>query len=807
MRTIVLFLTALGVAQAPLRAQLPTITNQPVNRTVWAGANVTLAVGVSGAGPFTYQWQLNTTNLPNGIITTVAGGGAGDGGAATNACLGGPFAVAMDTRGNLFIANENDCRIRKVGTNGIITTVAGNGGEGYSGDGAAAANATLNSPSGLAVDASGNVFIADSNNGRVRKVDTNGIITTVAGNGTAGFSGDGAAATNAGLGPTGVAVDGSGNLFIADSRNNRIRKVNTSGIITTLAGNGAAGSSGDGAAATNASLSYPFGLAVDASGNVFMADTQNNRIRKVNTSGIITTVAGSGAQGYSGDGGAATNASLAFPNGVTVDGAGNLFIADINNKRIRMVGANGIITTSAGNGTMFYYGDGGIATNAGLGWPTGVAVDGSGNLFIADYGNSRIRKVNTNGTITTVAGNGAWVYSGDGAAATNASLSFPSGLAVDASGNLFIADSFNNRIRKVNINGIITTVAGNGGQGYSGDGAAATNASLSSPRGVAVDASGNLLIADSFNERIRKVNTNGIITTVAGNGTFGGGYSGDGGAATNASLNSPNGLAVDASGNLFIADSFNERIRKVDPSGTITTVAGNGFITNVNSGMGAYSGDGGAATNANLSLPCGVALDSSGNLLIADYRNNCIRKVSANGIITTVTGNGFNASRGFGACSGDDGTATNASLNEPACVVVDASGNLFIADTQNNRIRKVTRNQGPTLALTNVNAANAGSYQLVVTGPGGSVTSSPATLSVTTSPLIYATTGNSDGSVTLSFVSPPGSTNVVLCATNFAPPVLWQPVSTNIAGADGDWQFSDASAASSPEGFYRFLTQ
>jgi hypothetical protein len=245
----------------------------------------------------------------------------------------------------------------------------------------------------------------------------------------------------------------------------------------------------------------------------------------------------------------------------------------------------------------------------------------------------------------------------------------------------------------------------------------------------------------------------------------------------------------------------------VDPSGTITTVAGNGFITNVNSGMGAYSGDGGAATNANLSLPCGVALDSSGNLLIADYRNNCIRKVSANGIITTVTGNGFNASRGFGACSGDDGTATNASLNEPACVVVDASGNLFIADTQNNRIRKVTRNQGPTLALTNVNAANAGSYQLVVTGPGGSVTSSPATLSVTTSPLIYATTGNSDGSVTLSFVSPPGSTNVVLCATNFAPPVLWQPVSTNIAGADGDWQFSDASAASSPEGFYRFLTQ
>ena len=297
---------------------------------------------------------------------------------------------------------------------------------------------------------------------------------------------------------------------------------------------------------------------MDASGNLFIADVDNNVIRKVSTTGVITTVAGNGTQGYSGDGGSADSAELNSPEGVAVDASGNLFIGDVTNNRIRKVSTSGIITTVAGNGTLGYSGDGGSATSAALAYPSGVAVDASGNLFIAD--NNRIRKVSTSGVITTVAGNGTRGYSGDGGSADSAELNSPRGVAVDTSGNLFIADQGNNRIRKVSTSGIITTVAGNGRQGYSGDGGSADSAELD-PISVAVDASGNLFIADYANFRIRKVSTSGVITTVAGNGTRG--YSGDGGSADSAELNSPEGVAVDASGNLFITDYYNNRIREV----------------------------------------------------------------------------------------------------------------------------------------------------------------------------------------------------------------------------------------------------
>jgi sugar lactone lactonase YvrE len=449
---------------------------------------------------------------------------------------------------------------------------------------------------------------------------------------------------------------------------------------------------------------------------------------------------------------------------------------------------DGIITTVAGNGTYSYSGDGGAATNASLESPFGVTVDVIGNLFIADHGNNRIRKVDIHGIITTVAGNGvldpsgeSGTFSGDGGAATNAGLSLPFSVAVDNFGNLFIADA-NNRIRKVNTDGIITTVAG-GGSG--GDGGAATNASLNMPYAVTVDTHGDLFIADCLNNCVREVSANGIITTAAG-----GGSGGDGGPAADASLSYPSGVALDGWGNLFIADQGNYRIRKVDTNGIITTVAGNGSY--------GYSGDGGAATNASLSYPDGIAGDASSNLFIADGWNNAIRKVDANGIITTVAG---------GGSGGDGGPATNASLCDPFDVAVDGFGNLFIADMCNNCIRKVTNTQGPALVLNNVSAANAGNYQVVVTGPGGSVTSSVANLIVASSPLIYQTVLNSNGSLALCLVSPPGSTNVVQCATNLSPPVFWQPLSTNMAGSDGDWQFTDINTAGYQARFYRSLTQ
>ncbi|MEW6237624.1 MAG: cohesin domain-containing protein [Candidatus Omnitrophota bacterium] len=333
----------------------------------------------------------------------------------------------------------------------------------------------------------------------------------------------------------------------------------------------------------------------------------------------IYAMAGNGTYGYSGDGGLATSATLGNqPDGVCADAAGNLYIADMYNNRIRMVNPSGIITTVAGNGTYGYSGDGGPATSASFKNPSGVFVEAMGNLYIADSYNSRIRMVNLSGIITTIAGNGTWGYSGDGGPAVSASLYIPDGICVDATGNLYIADYYNNRIRMVNPSGIITTVAGNGTSGNSGDGGPATSASLSRPTSVCVDASGNLYIADSHNSRIRMVNLSGIITTIAGNGTWG--YSGDGGPAVSASLYIPNGICMDATGNLYI--STNNRIRMVNACGIITNIAGTG----VGGYIDAYNGDGGPAINALLYFPQGICLNPAGNLYISDIHS--IRKMT-----------------------------------------------------------------------------------------------------------------------------------------------------------------------------------
>ena len=392
MRFFVFFLILFGLASIRLRAQLPVIDGQPAGRALWAGGNATLSVSVSGVGLFNYQWQQGNTNLPNGIITTVAGGG----------------------------------------TNG--------------GDGGYATGAALNFPEGVTVDESGNMYIADTVNGRIRQVNTNGIITTVAGLDALVVPQNNGLATNTSLNnPAGVTVDAAGNLFIADAGNEIVRKVTPQGMITSVAGNGTNGYAGDGGPATNASLNYPASVAVDANGNVFVADAGNNVIRKISSGGVITTVAGTGTNIYSGDGGPATNASLYFPQGVTVDAVGNLFIADSGNDVVRKVNTNGIIMTVAGGGALT--GNGIAATKARLNYPAGVAVDVLGNLFIADYGNNVVRKVTTNGIISTVAGGG--VLSGNGIAATNASLNGPEGVTVDTYGDVFIATPGSNVVRKV----------------------------------------------------------------------------------------------------------------------------------------------------------------------------------------------------------------------------------------------------------------------------------------------------------------------------------------------------------------------
>ncbi len=337
-----------------------------------------------------------------------------------------------------------------------------------------------------------NVYITDNQNNRIRMVNASGTISTVAGNGTPGYAGDSGTATGAQLRqPVGVAVDALGNLYIADTQNNRVRKVDTSGTITTVAGNGSAVFSGDGGAAVAAGLDYPAGVALDAAGNLYIADEYNNRIRKVDTSGVITTIAGNGTVGAAGDSGPATSAQLYYPTAIALDGSGNLYIADNQNNRVRKVNSSGTITTVAGNGTASFFGDGGPAVAAQLNYPTSVAVDISGNLYIADYGNQRIRKIDTLGNITTVAGNGTSSYLGDGGPAVAAALNYPTGVAVDTLGNLYIADYVNNRVRKVDSSGTITTFAGNGTAGYSGDGGPAPASMLYQPTSVAIPPTSN----------------------------------------------------------------------------------------------------------------------------------------------------------------------------------------------------------------------------------------------------------------------------------------------------------------------------
>ena len=521
-------------------------------------------------------------------------------------------------------------------------------------------------------------------------------ITTIAGTDPAG--GDGGPATEALLTfPFSAALDSQGHLYIADTENNLVRKVDAeSGVITTFAGTGEKGFSGDGGPATEAKLDWPTGVAVDSAGNVYIADRQNERIRKVDAEGVITTFAGSGSYNYEGGENdiPAAEASLSWPSGVAVDLDDHVYIADSYNNLIRKVDTDGIITTIAGSGRVFGYfekpdedeiGDDGPATEAKLDWPIGVAVDADGNVYIADSVHQRIRKLTRMGTeytITTIAGTGdEGDEDGDGSIgddgpATAAQLHGPTGVAVDADGNVYIADSGHNRIRKLSRMGTedeytIVTVAASED---AGDGSA-ISAQLSAPRGVALDADGNVYVADTGNNQIHKLVGEDVMT-VAGTGGLG-----DGGPATNARLLGPRGVVLLADGTLYITDTSNNRVRMVNPEGIITTFAGTG-----EQGDG---GDGGPATSAQLRSPTGITTDSAGNVYIADTANHRVRKVDADGVITTFAGTGEEGDEDEDGEIGDDGPATEAQLHGPVGLAFDADDNLYIADSGNSRIRKV----------------------------------------------------------------------------------------------------------------------
>ena len=622
--------------------------------------------------------QILKVNL-DGSSTLIAGTGGegytGDGGAAVDANLNYPYGLDIDSNGNLYFADYSNHVIRKVDTNGVITTVAGTGGEGYSGDGGAATSAELNNPADVVIDSDGNIYIADADNYRIRKIAPNGVITTLAGTGDYGYSGDGGVATSANLGlPTGLAIDSNGNLYYSDFGQHVIRKIATNGVISTVAGTGTAGNDGDGGAATSAKLDYPWGLSIDASNNLFVGGSHS--IRKVDTDGVITTISGtSGSSNFSGDGGTATNAQLNNAEYIAFDSNGNSYISDTSNQRIRKIDSDGNISTIAGRWA--YYADNVPFTDIETYIPRNMWIDKNDNLFIAEQNYCRILKVNTSGVVTTVAGNGSCGFAGDGGLATNAELNGPRGVIGDNAGNIFIADRGNHRIRKVDIYGNISTVAGTGDSGYTGDGGAATSAQLNGPYNFAFFNT-DLYIADLGNHVIRKLDfDDGTISTVAGTGEDG--YSGDGGAATSAKFSNPTAIAFDSKGIMYIADYSNHIIRKVDTDGNISTFAGTGtggysgddgeassakidnpinlivdkadnviFVhwsssspvirkvwkgsyivtTIVGTGVSGYSTN----KNANevlIARPQGLALDSKENLYFGDQSNRLISKVDA----------------------------------------------------------------------------------------------------------------------------------------------------------------------------------
>ncbi|MEI6715503.1 MAG: immunoglobulin domain-containing protein, partial [Verrucomicrobiota bacterium] len=585
-----------------------------------------------------------------------------------------PNGVAVDVSGNVYVADSSDRKIRKITSAGVVTTLAGSGDYGSAnGNGTAA---SFRYPNGVAVDVSGNVYVADSANHKIRKITSAGVVTTLAGSGSDGSAdGPGAAATF--WHPYGVAVDGSGNVYVANSGNGKIRKITKEGIVTTLAGFGETGFA-DGLG-TAAKFSMPTGVAVDVSGNVYVADSWNNKIRKITSAGVVTTLAGSGSDGSADGPGAA--AKFSRPAGAAVDGSGNVYVADCWNHKIRKITSEGMVTTLAGSGeTGFADGPG---TAAKFSSPVGVAVDVSGNVYVADSGNNKIRKITSAGVVTTLAGSGSSGAS-DGPG-TAASFDGPRGVAVDGSGNVYVADSWNNMIRKVTSAGVVTTLAGSGPEAFSSfsslktrfaDGPG-TAAMFCHPCGVAVDGSGNVYVADSWNHKIRKITSEGMVSTLAGSG--------------------PSGLGI-----LPIALGINSN------GGNLTgfNLTGlNLFLVNVAgyylAGAGSVGSADGLGTAAGFSSPAGVAVDVSGNVYVADSANNKIRKITSAGVVTTLAGAGSDGAA--------DGPGTSASFSDPYGVAVDGSGNVYVADSGNTKVRKITTG-------TNINGATAATYTIGTVG-------------------------------------------------------------------------------------------
>jgi gliding motility-associated-like protein len=670
---------------------------------------------------------------PGAVVTTLAGSGVQGttNGQGTAASFGAPSGVSVDAAGNVYVADTYANLIRKITPGGLVTTYAGTGTQGA--NNGQASSATFSSPIGTAVDAAGNVYVTEYGNQLIRKIDPQGIVSTFAGKGSAG-SNNGKGTDAAFNNPEGIAVDAAGNIYVADSGNSLVRKIDPQGNVMTIAGGGLL-----------ATFNKVYGVAVDLLGNIYIADAGNQRICKIDVNGVLTTLAG----------GAGLANGFTYPLGMSIDASGNLYVADGGSNIIRIVSTTGYKidkglppglafdqTTGIISGTptviwpttiytVTAYNMGGSSEttvsitviNAGLApviayqtpnkytintnipplapntsaggpvpvtffgqttilsgninrgningnslsstfdFPQGVALDAAGNVYVADYNNNLIRKVDPSGSATTFAGSGsAGSFNSKG---INASFDHPASVAVDAAGNVYVADYNNNMIRKITPAGDVSTLAGSVVQG-SADGAGA-NAGFYHPSGIALDASGNLYVADKGNNLIRKITAAGVVSTIAGSGAVGANNA-QGRLAT---FNAPKNLAIDASGNIYVTDSGNNLIRIISPAGQVNTYAGNG--SNV-------SADG-QGTQAGFNGPSGIVVDGAGNIFVSEFGGNLIRMIVPSGLVSTLAGTGNRGSI--------NGTGTAASFSGPNGLTIDANGNLYIADSFSNEIRAV----------------------------------------------------------------------------------------------------------------------
>lgn len=610
------------------------------------------------ASAFAADFTFSTLAGKSGAIVNSADG------TGSAAQFSAPRGIALDSAGNLYVADASNHTIRKVTADGVVTTLAGVAGSSGT---AIDTPAKFHEPFGVAVDSAGTVYVADTNNGAIRKISATGVVTLLAGGSGQGYA-DGTGIAAKFHEPHGIAVDSAGNVYVADYENNVVRKVTAAGVATTLAGtyNTPGTADGQGAAARFMSL---HGIAVDSTGNVYVADGGSRSIRKITPSGLVTTFVGGTNSGIFGE-----------PRGVAFDSSGNLYVTDYSAHVIQKVTPAGVVSKVAGTAPTPGSTDGtsGALFNA----PSSIAVDSSNNLYIADTANNLIRKVSATGTVTTLAGLAGRSSSVDGVGSA-ARFEEPYAVATDGT-YTYVADHTDHSIRRVAADGTVITLAGKAGTFGSSDGSG-SNARFYAPAGIAADSTGTVYVADTGNAVVRKITPAGVVTTLAGTAGSKGTIDGTGAAAR---FGAPSGVAVDSSFNVYVVDSEASTLRKITPAGVVTTLAGSAYANGFVNGTG---------TAARFAIPFDVAVDTAGNLYVTDRNNHSVRKVTAAGVVTTLAGSG---SQGY-----TNGNGTAAKFNFPSGLTVDGNGNVYVADTDNQVIRKIT----PTGDVTTIAGSKVGS--------------------------------------------------------------------------------------------------